>query len=150
MNGYEYICKTAAQFRKKFPDCYERKEDKPVFIDANFLNKIEDIPTEIKTQLIEKSRVKRLCADDFAISVEDENGYEYWLDIECDCYDYYKNDKLIYSVLAVVGARWSTYKANIYGYYDGLPVKSGDLNWSTRIYNRLERIEIDNYETEVD
>ena len=41
MNGYEYICKTAAQFRKKFP-CY-CEEGKPVFIDASFLNKIEDI-----------------------------------------------------------------------------------------------------------
>ena len=59
MNGYEYICKTAAQFRKKFPCYCERKEGKPVFIDASFLNKIEDIPSEIKTKLIEKSKVQR-------------------------------------------------------------------------------------------
>lgn len=52
MNGYEYICGTAVQFRKKFPNLYERKEKKPVFIDSNLLDKIEDIPEEIKVELI--------------------------------------------------------------------------------------------------
>ena len=64
MNGYEYICGTAAQFRKKFPNLYERKEKKPVFIDSNLLDKIEDIPEEIKVELIGKNitnEQRRFC-----------------------------------------------------------------------------------------
>lgn len=152
MNGYEYICGTAAQFRKKFPNLYERKEKKPVFIDSNLLNKIEDIPEEIKVELIGKSRISRTNREDFAISTEDENGYIYYLDIDCSCYDFYKNDKLIYSVLHVDGARWNVYKVNIYGYYsdNDLPVKSGELNWSKNLNFKLNRIDISAYESEAD
>ena len=73
MNGYEYICGTTARFRKKFPDLYERKEKKPVFIDSSMLDKIEDIPDEIKAELIGKSRISRMNREDFAINTEDEN-----------------------------------------------------------------------------
>ena len=59
MNGYEYICKTAAQFRKKFPCYCERKEGKPVFIDASFLNKIEDIPREIESTTVISRRTEK-------------------------------------------------------------------------------------------
>lgn len=149
MNGYEYMCSTAARFRKKFPGLYERKEKKPVFIDASLLDKIEDIPDEIKAELIGKSRVSRMNREDFAISAEDENGYMYCLDIDCSCYDFYKNDKLVYSVLHIDGVRWSVYKANIYGIYDGLPVKSGELNWSKNLNFKLNRIDISAYESEV-
>ena len=72
MNGYEYICGTAARFRKKFPNLYERKEKKPVFIDSSLLDKIEDIPDVIKTELMGKSRISRMNREDFAISLEDE------------------------------------------------------------------------------
>lgn len=64
MNGYEYICGTAARFRKKFPNLYERKEKKPVFIDSSLLDKIEDIPDEIKAELIGKSRISRMNRED--------------------------------------------------------------------------------------
>lgn len=152
MNGYEYICRTAAQFRKKFPNLYERKEKKPVFIDSNLLDKIKDIPEEIKVELIGKSKISRTNREDFAIGTEDENGYMYYLDIDCSCYDFYKNDKLIYSVLHIDGARWNVYKANIYGYYsdNDLPVKSGELNWSKNLNFKLGRIDISAYESEVD
>ena len=150
MNGSKYICGTAARFRKKFPNLYERKEKKPVFIDASLLDKIEDIPEVISAELIGKSRISRLSREEFAISAEDENGYKYWLDIDCGCYDYYKNDKLIYSVLVVDGARWNIYKANIYGCYDDLPVKSGSLNWNENLNFKLGRIDISAYESEVD
>lgn len=152
MNGYEYICRTAAQFRKKFPNLYERKEKKPVFIDSSLLDKIEDIPEEIKVELICKSRISRTNREDFAINTEDENGYKYYLDIDCSCYDFYKNEKLVYSVLHVDGARWNVYKANIYGYYsdNDLPVKSGELNWSKNLNFKLNRIDISAYESEVD
>lgn len=151
MNGYEYICGTAARFRKKFSNLYERKEKKPVFIDSSLLDKIEDVPDSIKAELIGKSRLSRMNREDFAINTEDENGYKYYLDIDCSCYDFYKNDKLIYSVLHVDGARWNVYKANIYGYYDDndLPVKSGELNWSKNLNFKLNRIDISAYEREV-
>ena len=144
MNKYEYICGTAAQFRKKFSNLYERKEKKPVFIDSSLLDNIEDIPNTIKAELIGKSRISRMNREDFIINAEDENGYKYYLDIDCSCYDFYKNDKLIYSVLHVDGARWNVYKANIYGYYDDndLPVKSGELNWSRNLNFKLNRIDI--------
>ena len=58
--------------------------------------------------------------------------------------------KLIYSVLHVDGARWNVYKANIYGYYDEFPVKSGSLNWSENLNFKLGRIDISAYESEVD
>lgn len=150
MNGYEYICGTAARFRKKFPNMIERKEKKPVFIDASLLDKIEDIPDEIKAELIGKSRVSRMNREDFGIIAEDGNGYMFCLDIDCSCYDFYKNDKLIYSVLHVDGIRWSIYKANIYGIYDGSSVKFGELNWSKNLNFRLNRIDISAYESEVD
>ena len=90
--------------------------------------------------------------EDFAINTEDENGYKYYIDIDCSCYDFYKNDKLIYSVLHVDGARWTVYKANIYGCYgdNDLPVKSGELNWSKNLNFKLNRIDISAYESEVD
>lgn len=150
MNGYEYICGTAARFRKKFPNLYERKEKKSVFIDSSLLDRIEDIPDAIKAELIGKSRISRMNREDFAINTEDENGYKYYLDIDCSCYDFYKNDKLVYSVLHVDGARWNVYKANIYGDYDELPVKSGSLNWSKNLNFKLGRIDISAYESEVD
>ena len=150
MNRYDYMCGTAARFRKKFPNFYERKEKKPVFIDASLLDNIKDIPKEIKVELIGKSKVKRLCREDFAINTEDENGYKYYLDIDCSCYDYYKNDKLIYSVLVIDGVRWNIYKANIYGCYDDLPIKSGSLSWSEDMNMKLARVDISDYETEVD
>lgn len=152
MNGYEYICGTASRFRKKFPSLYERKEKKPVFIDSSLLDKIEDIPDEIKAELIGKSRISRMNREDFVINTEDENGYKYYLDIDCSCYDFYKNDKLIYSVLHVDGARWAVHKANNYGYYgnNNLPVKSGELDWSNNLNFKLIRIDIDYYESEVD
>lgn len=71
MKGYEYICVTAARFRKKFPNLYERKEKKPVFIDSSLLDKIKDIPDEIKAELIGKSRISRMNREDFAINTED-------------------------------------------------------------------------------
>lgn len=77
MNGYEYICGTAARFRKKFPNLYERKEKKPVFIDSSLLDKIEDILDEIKTELIGKSRISRMNREDFAINTEEKLGYKW-------------------------------------------------------------------------
>ena len=76
-----------------------------------------------------------------------DKGYKYYLDIDCSCYDFYKNDKLVYSVLHVDGARWRIYKANIYGYYNDndLPVKSGELNWSRNLNFKLNRIDISAY-----
>lgn len=147
MNGYKYICATAAQVRRKFPDLYEQKEKKPVFIDSSLLDKFEDIPKEIKVELISKSRVSRMNREDFLISTEDDNGHKYYLDIDCSCYDYYKSDKRVYSVLYIDGARWRIYKANIYGYYDDndLPVKSGELNWSKSLNFKLNRIDISAY-----
>ena len=143
MNKYDYVCATASRFRKKFPNFYERKERKPVFIDASLLDQIKDIPEVIAAELIGKSRVSRMWRSDFAVNTEDENGYEYYLDIDCSCYDYYKNEKLIYSVLVVDGLRWNVYKANIYGCYDNVPVKSGKLNWNENMNMRLERVDID-------
>lgn len=137
MNGYEYLCLTAAQFRKKFSNMVERKEKKPVFIDTSMLDSIEDIPNEIKAVLIDKSRVSRMNRVDFAVSAEAENGYKYYLDIDCSCYDFYKNDKLIYSVLRIDGARW-----NVYEYHSDLPVKSGSLNWNETLNNKLYRIDV--------
>lgn len=152
MDGYKYICGTAARFRKKFPNMIERKEKKPVFIDTSLLDEIGDIPDEIKAELIDKSKVSRMSRTEFCISAEDENGYKYYLDIDCSCYDFYKNDKLIYSVLHIDGARWNVYKANIYGCYgdNDLPVKSGSLNWSENLNYKLGRIDISAYESEVD
>ena len=85
MNGYEYACKSASHFRKKFPNTHERKEKKPVFIDSTLLDNIEDIPDAIKAELIGKSRISRMNREDFAINAEDENGYKYYLDIDCSC-----------------------------------------------------------------
>lgn len=146
MNGYEYACKSALHFRKKFPNIHERKEKKPVFIDSSLLDKIEDIPDEVKTALICKSRISRMNRDEFAINVEDSNGYDYYLDIDCSCYDFYKKDKLLYSVLRIDGARWNIYKANIYGCYadNDLPVMSGSLNWNNNLNYKISRIDICN------
>lgn len=144
MNGHEYVCETAALFRKSFPNIIERKEKKPVFIDTSLLDKIDDIPDEIKLELISKSKVSRMFREDFAINTEDDNGYKYYLDIDCTCYDYYRSDKLIYSVLCIDSARWCIYKANIYGCYgdNDLPIKSGSLNWSEKLNYKLGRIDI--------
>jgi hypothetical protein len=143
----EYICGTAARFRKKFPNLYERKEKKPVFIDADLLNVIDDIPDAIKAELIHEVRVSRLSRTDFAIGAEDENGYKYYLDIDCGCY--YKDDRLLYSVLVVDGARWNIYECDLFGCYNELPVRAGSLNWSKNLNYRLSRIDISAYEREV-
>lgn len=144
MNGYEYACKSASHFKKKFPNTHERKEKKPVFIDPSLLDTIKDIPDEIKTSLICKAKVSRMNRDEFAINMEDSNGHTYYLDIDCSCYDFYKNDKLLYSVLRIDGARWSIYKADIYGCYadSDLPVMSGSLNWNKNSNNKLNRIDL--------
>lgn len=152
MNYHMYVCNTAAQFRKKYPELYERKEKKPVFIDFSLLDEIKDIPKEIKAELIKKTKVTRLCRTDFAINIIDEDitgsGYHYYLDIDCSCYDIYKNDKMLYSVLHIDAARWNVYKSDIYRHYNNLPEKSGELNWDENMNYKLNRIDIDSYESE--
>ena len=90
MNRYEYICGTAARFRKKFPNLYERKGRKPVFIDSSMLDKIEDISDEIKAELIGKSWISRMNREDFAINTEDETD-KYYTNGEDNC-PFYKED----------------------------------------------------------
>nr|DAH72702.1 MAG TPA: hypothetical protein [Bacteriophage sp.] len=53
-------------------------------------------------------------------------------------------------MLHVDGARWNVYKANIYGDYEDLPVKSGSLNWNENLNFKLGRIDVSAYESEVD
>lgn len=77
MNGYEYICGTAVRFRKKFPNLYERKERKSVFIDSSLLDKIEDIPDAIKAEL-----AKYNC--EYIHNIETVHVIEYALEY-CQC-----------------------------------------------------------------
>ena len=136
------ICKTAAQFRKKFPEYPEHSEQigkrsVPVFIDGTeFLEKC-DLPDDVKNCVLEKvndecTRFNGCC---FAIyKVSEISGDGYWVDVEHQTYNVYnaETDKLLYSVLYVTGWRYNVYRADKYGSF-GLPVGNGTYNWKTLV-----------------
>lgn len=135
---------TAKKFKKKFPDFQERKEDKhPIFIDARLLDRLDTIPEKVKTDVLTKTRISRFSRTDFCVPVEDEEtGIMYSFDIDCCCYNFYKNDKFIYAVLKIDGVRWREYEPNIYGKYVEKPINSGSLHWSELLNFRITRVDI--------
>ena len=141
----EYIKKSLSDFRKSFPDFLEIKRPYgsrtiSVFIDFTILESIDDIPKDVK-QLLQADykalkNVTRIDALSFGNNYESKyDGLQYYIDFDGITYDIInnKNDKLLYSVIKINSLRFTCYKANIYGIYEGMPVKSNSYNWRTSI-----------------
>ncbi|RHP47024.1 hypothetical protein [Clostridium sp. AF32-12BH] len=139
-NGYEYVMKSAAVFRKahKMPEHKEKRVT--VFLDASMLAK-SDLPEEVVNNAIMSAnndrfgltRLENFC---MCAPVIGKDGLKYCIDLESETYTICneKTGKPIYSVICVTGYRYAAYKADIYGYYSGLPVKSHSEKWRTELY----------------
>ena len=99
------ICKTAAQFRKKFSEYPEHSEqvgkrNVPVFIDGTeFLEKC-DLPDDFKAYVLEKVNDEgtRLSGCCFAINRTSEiTGDNYYVDVEYKVYNNYTADESDFS-----------------------------------------------------
>ena len=106
------------------------------------LDNIQDIPNDIKPivkiQASEAiSRINALFFGDAAISQCD--GLKYYVDMNGITYDIIDDDKnkFLYSVIKINKIRFVSYVANIYGYYNGMPVKDGSYNWTTNINTQM-------------
>ena len=143
MRKESYIMKSAAAFRKayKLP---ERKESRlSVFLDASVLEK-SDLPEEVIQKAIEAAQdgkygLTRL--NDFCMcgGIVANDGLQYYVDLESETYTIYDHStwKRLYSVIRVTGYRYAAYKANIYGVYNGLPVKGNEHDWKTGFSNNM-------------
>lgn len=141
----EYIKKSLSDFRKAFPDFIETKKSYgrktiSVFFDFTMLDDIDDIPEDVKQLLQADSKalknVTRIDTFSFGNSYKSEyDGLEYYIDFDGITYNIINNksDRLLYSVIKIKSIRYSSYKANIYGYYEGMPIKSSSYNWSTSV-----------------
>lgn len=139
-----YICKSVAEFRKSHPDFLEHKEftgkkKLTVFIDPGVLTEI-NLPDDVVQKVLEKANgengVKRTFTSMYATSVvSEENGLEYWIDIDCRTYNVRNldTDRILYSVLDVEALRFYAYKRNIYGVFEEPPVDSEIINWNPNI-----------------
>lgn len=135
---------TVKKFKKKFPNFKELKEGKySIFIDARLLDKLDTIPEKVKLKVLAHTRISRFSRTDFCVPAKDEEtGIFYSFDIDCCCYDFFKNDKLVYAVLKIDGVRWREYEPNIYGNYSEKPVNSGSLHWSELLNFRRTSVNI--------
>ena len=143
-NGYEYIAKSAVAFRKahKLPEHKEKRVT--VFLDASMLEK-SDLPQEIIQNAIasannDKYGLSRL--NDFCMCapvIGKEDGLQYCVELESETYTIrnMETGKPLYSVLNVTGYRYAAYKANAYGVFNGLPVKSSSVHWCTGFSNHM-------------
>lgn len=143
MKKENYIMKSAAAFRKayKLP---EHKENRlSVFLDVSMLEK-SDLPMEVINNAIasannDKFGLTRL--NDFCMCAPTigKDGLQYCVELEAVTYTVRdaNTEKALYSVIEVISYRYSAYKANLYGVYDGLPVKSDSVNWHVGFYNHM-------------
>ena len=141
------ICKTAAQFRKKFPEYpehteYVGKRSIPVFIDGTEFLKQCDLPDDVKKYVLNKTNDEgtRLSDCCFAFNKTSKiSGDNYYIDIEYKIYNVYnaETDKLMYSVLYITGWRYNVYRADRWGSY-GLPVGNGIYHWNTSINHSIK------------
>ena len=143
MRKENYIMKSAAVFRKayKLP---EHKEDRlSVFLDASILER-SDLPKEVIRKAIEAAQdgkygLTRL--NDFCMcgDIVANDGLQYYVDLESKTYTVldHKTWKRLYSVIQITGYRYAAYKANIYGVYEGYPVKGNLYNWETGFHNNM-------------
>lgn len=130
MKHGEYIMKSAASFRKayKLPEHKEKKLT--VFLDAELLKK-SDLPAEVINNAIAYAnndkyglgRLNDFCMCDGVIALDD---LKYHVDLQSRTYTIYNDHtgKPMYRVIQITSYRYAAYKANIYGVYNGLPVKS--------------------------
>lgn len=143
-----YICKSVAEFRKSHPDFLEHREFTgkkkiTVFIDPGILTEI-GLPEDVVQKALQEANgeIRRTETTLFAITVVSEsNGFQYSVDIGCKPYNVrdYETDKILYSVLRIEELRFTAYKANEYGIYDGFPVDSEEIDWDGDVlFYRIE------------
>lgn len=147
MEKKDYILKSAASFRKKFGEMAEEKKAYgkktiSVFFDFSFLDQIGDIPADVKIKTTKQAtlnmeRINPLCFGTSCVSNED--GFQYYVDYDGETYNIIDDTKgkLLYSVIKITGVRFCTYRPNIYGIYDGLPVKNGTYNWEQTTITKM-------------
>lgn len=142
-NSYEYIAKSAATFRKAHKMQEHKEKRLSVFLDASMLEK-SDLPEEVVNSAIasannDKFGLTRL--NDFCMCAPTigKDGLQYCVELEAVTYTVRdaNTEKALYSVIEVISYRYSAYKANPYGVYDGLPVKSDSVNWHTGLYSHM-------------
>lgn len=140
----EYIRKSAKEFKRAYPEFVGHTETPGnkktrVFLDASLLYK-SDLPKEVIEYTIQNANedLKRINRCSFGKSFIAEDGLEYSVDVESRTFDILNiDDKLLYSVIEIISYRWVAYKANIYGIYDGLPVKFGTKEWNEHHYGYI-------------
>jgi hypothetical protein len=145
MVEYEYIKKSLSDFRKSFPNFVETKKSYgkksiSVFFDFTMLDNITDIPNDIKQSLKTDSEALEYITRTNTLSfgnifISQENGLQYYIDFDGITYDIIDDtkDKMLYSVIKIRSVRFAAYEANIYGYYNNLPIEANSYNWSENI-----------------
>ena len=147
MEVSEYIKKSAASFRNVYPFPERKEKHLAVFFDLSILEK-SDIPVDVIQKVTEASLDERrgfTRTNDLFIGggIVGRDGLQYCVDLESETYTIYNKQtgKRLFSVIRVIAYRYAAYKANTYGIYDGLPVKSASHQWRTDLCNHMYDLE---------
>lgn len=141
-----YIKKDAKTFKRAFPK-FQNHEEKimkrkiMVFIDPYELEKLE-IPNDVREKVYSYANryLKRL--NSFTLCneiISKEDGCKYYMDLESEAYDIYgvKENRILYSVIRIVGYRLSCFNPTKNGEYQYDESKSITYHWSSSVYTPI-------------
>ena len=137
-----YVCKSAAVFRKNFPEYIEIKKDYgnkklAVFFDFSILADINDMPDDILAELktAASNQMNRINTVYFGNEIISETDcLKYYIDLDGDTYNVIndKTGKLMYAVIKITGVRYAAYDIKLYD-HSKYPVKTNEYNWRTQV-----------------
>lgn len=142
----KYVFKSEREFKKKYTGIYSEHTETPsnrkltVFVTEDVFDKLPDLSEYVKRKCIENSTLTRINQFDCKSVIDPDDNLQYYVDFSSQTYNIrdYKTDKILYAICEITEISYRAYKPNIYGYYDGLPVKGNSVNWTSSVYHVSE------------